>query len=118
MAVRLPGARECAILFSAKDYDSKIGFGVSVGTKWRGHSRFLTMPRKGLALVLQVLDFGRNHFLLILRQFLTLHLAVMQVAIDPNEPAFGTFLNYFHGPVHGSDHEVPLGIFLRSWWPR
>jgi hypothetical protein len=48
----------------------------------------------GLLLALQVLDSGRNNFGLVLLAIVSA-VAVMQVAIDPDKPAFGAFLNYF-----------------------
>jgi len=66
----------------------------------------------GLILAIQVPDSGRNNFGLILRAVFVPDLAVMQVAIDPDEPAFGAFLDYFLGQLPESDHGVPLDVFF------
>src|SRR5579871_2827131 len=58
--------------------------------EWRGVAAFWATPHRALALALQVLDSGRNNFGLVLAIVSTV--AVMQVAIDPDKPAFGAFL--------------------------
>jgi hypothetical protein len=68
------------------------------------------MPRKGLLPALQVLDFGRNNFSLVLA--IVSAVAGVQVAIDPDEPAHGAFLDYFLGQFPEGGHGVPLDVFF------
>src|SRR5690349_7637079 len=77
-------------------------------TKMKGSSRLPATPPYGLLLALQVLESGRNDFGLQLRAVIVPALAVMQVAIDPYEPAFGAFLNDFLRQFPESDYRVPF----------
>ena len=86
-----------------------------------GRSRSLGHAPQGLLLALQVLDSGGNDFGLVLRAVIVPDLAVVQVAIDPDEPAFGAFLHYILGQVPEGDNGGGTRriLFRRTWfwWP-
>ncbi len=77
-----------------------------------GRSRSVAAPRRILLFAVQVLDSGRNDFGLKLRGVIAPSLAVMQVAIDLDESAFGAFLNDFLRQLTESDDGVPFDVFF------
>src|SRR5262249_61793917 len=79
--------------------------------KWRDVAGFWATPRRALLLALQVLDSGRNKLSLVLAAIVSA-VAVMQVAIDPDKPAFAAFLNYFFCQFPESDHRMPFDVFF------
>ncbi len=72
----------------------------------RGAAGLVATPRRVLLVALQVLDSGRNNLGLVLPAIVSA-VAVMQVAIDPDKPAFGAFLDYFLGQFPEGDHGMP-----------
>ena|SRR6266404_2877574 len=79
--------------------------------KWRGAAHSLDHAPQ-LSLAVQVLDLGRNYFGPKLPNIALYDLAIVQVAVDPDEPGFGAFLDYFPGQFPKRDNEVPLDIFF------
>ena len=59
-----------------------------------GRSRSSQARPVGLTFCIQIFDFGRNNFGVVLAAIVSA-VAVMQVAIDPDKPAFGAFFDHF-----------------------
>jgi len=72
----------------------------------------ISEPRPANLLAVQVLDLGRNDFGPELFDIIFHDLAVVQVAVDLDEPAFRAFHDYFLGQFPESNDGVPLDIFL------
>jgi hypothetical protein len=85
---------------------------VSGAENWRGVAGLRLRPVGALFLPVQVLDSGRNDFGFKLWGVIASSLAVMQVAIDLDEPAFGAFLNYLPRQFPESDDGVPFDVFF------
>lgn len=75
--------------------------------KMEGRGWVVSYAPWGLLLALQVLDPGRNNFGLVLRAIVSA-LAAVQIAIDPDKPSFGAFLDHFLGQFPESDHGMPI----------
>jgi|SRR5579872_173603 len=78
----------------------------------RGAAVLSATPCKIYFLRSRYLILVANHFGLELRAILVSDLAVMQVAINPDEPTFGAFQDDFLGQFPESDYGMPLDVFF------